>query len=299
VVTRGPPCQAGYISFYLQGQLYELNLGTFNNIFGFSPNKDLPNRRIPREFNPNAFWGELLGSVRYSISSSKCTHIRNPCIRLAQRIFACSLFTRDDSLNVPRLFELYFLFCMLDGVQLGIGPLLARQLHSAAVSSKVRIVIGEIITTIVRLLGVEPNPEDRVSGSERLNQAAFEIMNFCKVKADRLCWIYLGDRLLSLPSIDRTTLLHRANLYWLPSDDEVVRLAPHKPTPQSSQVGPSSSSHPLPPNYSNLQDTTRSIQDEQVSLREFVSSESTALQDFVQERHDEFRGSLDSRNQYF
>ena len=34
-VTRGPQCQAGYISFYLQGQLYELNLGTFNSIFGF------------------------------------------------------------------------------------------------------------------------------------------------------------------------------------------------------------------------------------------------------------------------
>ena len=34
-VTRGPQSQAGYISFYLQGQLYELNLGTFNSIFGF------------------------------------------------------------------------------------------------------------------------------------------------------------------------------------------------------------------------------------------------------------------------
>jgi len=34
-VTRGPQCQARYISFYLQGQLYELNLGTLNSIFGF------------------------------------------------------------------------------------------------------------------------------------------------------------------------------------------------------------------------------------------------------------------------
>jgi len=42
-VTRGPQCQARYISFYLQGQLYELNLGTFNSIFGFSPSMDLPN----------------------------------------------------------------------------------------------------------------------------------------------------------------------------------------------------------------------------------------------------------------
>ena len=42
-VTRGPQYQAGYISFYLQGQFYELNLGTFNSIFGFSPRMDLTN----------------------------------------------------------------------------------------------------------------------------------------------------------------------------------------------------------------------------------------------------------------
>jgi len=101
--TRGPQCQVRYISFYLQGQLYELSLGTFNSIFGFPPSMDLSNRQVPREFNPNAFWGELSGSVRYSTSSSKCTHIRNPCIRVAQRILACSLFARDDGLNVRRL----------------------------------------------------------------------------------------------------------------------------------------------------------------------------------------------------
>jgi len=40
-VTRGPQSQAGYILFYLQGQFYELNLGTFNSIFGFPPSMDL------------------------------------------------------------------------------------------------------------------------------------------------------------------------------------------------------------------------------------------------------------------
>jgi len=42
-VTRGPQCQAGYILFYFQGQFYELNLGTFNSIFGFPPSMNLPN----------------------------------------------------------------------------------------------------------------------------------------------------------------------------------------------------------------------------------------------------------------
>ena len=107
-VTRGPKCQAGYISFYLQGQLYELNSGTFNSIFGFSPSMDLSHHQVSRKFNPNAFWGELSGSFRHSASSSKCTHIRNPCIRVAQFILACSLFAQNVSLNVLRLSKLYF-----------------------------------------------------------------------------------------------------------------------------------------------------------------------------------------------
>ena len=114
-------------------------------------------------------------------------HIRNPCITVAQHILDCSLCAQDNSLNVPRLSELYLLSCMLNGDQLDPSSFLARQLHNAAVSTKDRIVIGAIITTITRLLGVEPNPEDRVSGSERLDQAAFEIMNFCKIETRRLC----------------------------------------------------------------------------------------------------------------
>ena len=94
----------------------------------------------------------------YSTSSSKWTHIRNPCIRVAQRILACCFFAQDDSLNVLRLSELYFLSCMLDGVQLDPWAFLARQLYSAAVTTKDRIVIGGIVTTIARFLDVEPNP---------------------------------------------------------------------------------------------------------------------------------------------
>ena len=106
--------------------MYELNLGTFKSIFGFPPSMDLSYRQVSHEFNPNAFLGELLESVRYSTSSSKCTYIRNPCIRVAQRILAYSLFARGDSVNVPRLSELYFLSCMLNGVQLDRSSFLAR-----------------------------------------------------------------------------------------------------------------------------------------------------------------------------
>ena len=65
---------------------------------------------------------------------------------------------------------------------------------------------------------------------------------------------------------------------------------------QSSQVGPSPFSQPPAPDYFDIQDTLRSIQAEQVSLRAFVASESTALRDFVQERHDELLGCLFPRH---
>jgi len=114
----------------------------------------------------------------------------------------------------------------------------------AAISTKGRIIIGGIVTIVAKFLGVEPNPEDRVSGSEQLDQAAFEIMNFCKFEVEGLCWIYHHDRLLPVPNVDRTTLLHRSNLYWVPDDEEVVRPVSYHPTPHSSQAEPNSSSQP-------------------------------------------------------
>jgi len=69
-------------------------------------------------------------------------------------------------------------------------------------------------------------------------------MNFCKVEVGQLFWIYPWNRLLPLPNFDRTTLLHQANLYWVPEAAEVVQLAPYPPPPYFSQARPRSSSQP-------------------------------------------------------
>ena len=73
-------------------------------------------------------------------------------------------------MNVPQLSKLCFLSCMLDGVHVDRGVFLAHQLFSAATSTKGRIVIRGIVTSIARFLGVEPNPYDRVSRFERLDK---------------------------------------------------------------------------------------------------------------------------------
>jgi len=61
--------------------------------------------------------------------------------------------------------------------------LFARQLHSAATSTKGQIVIGGFVVTIARFFNVIPDDDDRVAGSDHLNKSSFEFINFCKVEA--------------------------------------------------------------------------------------------------------------------
>ena len=79
-------------------------------------------------------------------------------------MLSCGVFARDDNLNIPRLFELYFLSSMMNGDQINAGSFLARQLYSVATSTTGGMVIGGRTTTIARSLGIETNPEDRFTG---------------------------------------------------------------------------------------------------------------------------------------
>ena len=67
-----------YISFYLNMELYELNLGAFNSIFDFPPSMDLLYHYVPKKFNPNAFWYEISGDCRYETSNSKGMIFKTP-----------------------------------------------------------------------------------------------------------------------------------------------------------------------------------------------------------------------------
>jgi len=70
---------------------------------------------------------------------------------------------------------------MLEGDRIDPGSFLVNQLYMAATSSAHRIVIGGLIIAIATLVSVEPNPDDRVASSERLNLASFKWMKIYKV----------------------------------------------------------------------------------------------------------------------
>jgi len=63
-------------------------------------------------------------------------------------MLSCGVFARYDSLNVPRLSELYFLSSTMNKDRIDPGSFLAYQLYSVATSTIGRIVIGVLITAI-------------------------------------------------------------------------------------------------------------------------------------------------------
>ena len=87
-------------------------------------------------------------------------------------MLACGIFARVDGLNVSRLFELYFLSCMMNDDRIDPESFLAMQFDSATISIVDMIVIRGIITPIARSLTIKPTLEDRVSRFEQLDKTA-------------------------------------------------------------------------------------------------------------------------------
>jgi len=115
---------------------------------------DLSWHPVPLEFNLNAFWYEIVKDYWYRTSACKGSFIRNLYIRVAQWLLACSIFAKDDNLNVPWLAKLYFL-PMMNGDRIDLGSFLATQLYSASTSTVGRIVNEGVTTCITRSLGIE------------------------------------------------------------------------------------------------------------------------------------------------
>jgi len=56
----------------------------------------------------------------------------NSCVCVAQRLLACDLFARKDSMNVLHQFELYFLLCILNSQCSNPRSFLVSVLYSVA-----------------------------------------------------------------------------------------------------------------------------------------------------------------------
>jgi len=123
-------------------------------------------------------------------------------------------------------------------------------------------------------------------------------MNFCKVKAGRLCWIYPGTSFCRFPMSIEPPYFTRLTFIGYLMMSRLFNLHPIiQPLTLVKQDLVFPFNHPLLtiPTSKHL----RSIQEEQVFLRAFVAFENAALRDFVQECHDEFHAKLATQTQYF
>ena len=139
----GPRCQEGYISFYLNKEFYELNLSAFNSIFSFhhvwiyDTVMSLRNStRILVDMKFSMIIGMTPTIPRVQLFEIPVFVWPNACL-----LVVC--FGREDTLNVPHLSKLYFLFSMLEGDQIGPRSFFVNQLCRTITSSTQRIISGE------------------------------------------------------------------------------------------------------------------------------------------------------------
>ena len=116
---------------------------------------DITHCHVPKKFNPNTFWNLITGNYQYGTGTLKEQLLKIP-ISEWPNVYL-HVVAREDSLNVPHLSKLCFLYNMSEGNCIGPGSFFINQLHSVATSFANKIVIGALITPIARSIGVEHN----------------------------------------------------------------------------------------------------------------------------------------------
>jgi len=241
-ILQGHRCNDGLVSFRLNGILHELTLDQFNAIYNLPTNVDHHYRKVPDSFRASFFWSNISDQYpnQYRPSTSKATHIQNPCFRYAQRILSSGLFGRDDSANVARESELYFLSSMYHAHLVDVGAHMARHFHAVANRTSGGIAIGGLLTPLAMAFGFDPaqHEHDRVTGPERLDFHALEMMHMCRHVGETYMWHYPNKVYFPLPNTDRTSLQNPANLHFMPEETP----PPDQPLPPAPDI-PSSSHH--------------------------------------------------------
>ena len=122
-----------------------------------------------------------------------------------------------------------------------------------------RIVIGGLITTIARSLGVEPNPEDRVQGLSNLIKLLLNKRNSTRLRLGACVGLTVGTGFCRFPMLRGlpyfTELTFNGYLVIL------ILSSLHHLSPLSTYYsGPSSSFQPTSHDHKEVQATLRSIQ---------------------------------------
>ncbi|CAI9278238.1 unnamed protein product [Lactuca saligna] len=101
-------------AFQHLGDRRYIDFAKINDILGLpsSSNTSTVFDVLPVGFNHETFWMEIIGGIFSCAGRDKATSIIDPCLCIAHRILACTVFSCKETGQVTKN-ELFFLWCMM------------------------------------------------------------------------------------------------------------------------------------------------------------------------------------------
>lgn len=188
--TTGNPYQMIHIHFRLLGQEYSLNSLEINRILGwpFFTNYET---QCAEEYNESDFWRQITGIPVYKSRSAKASSIIHPTLRLIHRIYACTIFAREDKGTVNKK-ELYLLWAFVKKHEKVVLSHWLIETFSDMISPTFNgeIHVGGIITLFARHLRVNIPREGELNGSTKLDISTLKIMQMISERENgKYAWL--------------------------------------------------------------------------------------------------------------
>lgn len=273
------------IAFRLFNVERHLTFTELNNIFGWRTDGVIgPTDKYPREFNESSFWRSITGLPTYNSRLAKASHIKHPCLRLAHRIVACTLFSRWETGTVSHS-ELFVLWAMTrpfssnqdsaSSVSLNTAAWLANKLLKVSESSSGDICCGGLITLIAIRPFISltiPEGMEHVDDPTSLDLQILTRMHMIKPELnDRFTWLLGDTEYTTLPNPARTQVARNTN--WLfPNPGETLALEDNPEEPPSYPPDFIDRCTAFETRFSILEGQVSDIQDRVGNIEDMMSS---------------------------
>ena len=227
-----------YIKFQLQHNIHRVDLDTLRGWFGFRDNPQTDELNFREGISKDDFWHQITGTRVSHSREYRARAITHPALRIIQRILACTIFARGETINRANTEDLMMLDNMLRPDSELVYPdlMLVMVRHWLGIQRSTRtggdITIGAYVTFIGEKLGIDMHGDDICGGPNTLDAEAYRLGLFIRIERgvaghpDRYHWLACRtDRLMPFPApislTDSTTWL-----YVPPVDPAAAPVAP-------------------------------------------------------------------------
>ena len=159
----------GVVEFWVMNHGYSGSIADFCCLMGFVTKAEVKEPEFVEaqcsycpEFNASDVWKEWSTDPNpYNPSSSKSSFLKRPVMKYLQRFLAYNYSGRKDAAGTINKQELFFLWCLDNGIRVNMGFWLLNQFAAAAKRTEKPLILGSIITFLaMRLHLVDPADND-------------------------------------------------------------------------------------------------------------------------------------------